>query len=242
MVATRLAAGPTWAASACRPRPSTNLGVTGTTRQRRSSVWGERHGVAAMFVGGPNSRTLVVLDPSLPGLYPGPVRRRPRGFGRSAAPHDRCEQIGLLYLTSAFGFFGIAGAMALLMRAELAQPGLQFLSPEQYNQLFTIHGTVMLLLFATPVVFGFANYLVPLQIGAPDVAFPRLNALAYWLYVLGGLLVVGGFLTPAGAADFGWTAYTPLSRGENSQASVAICGLLASCCPGWARSSVRSTS
>jgi cytochrome c oxidase subunit 1 len=124
------------------------------------------------------------------------------------------KQIGLLYLTTSFVFFAIGGILALLMRAELAQPGMQFLSPEQYNQLFTIHGTVMLLLFATPVLFGFANYIVPLQVGAPDVAFPRLNALAYWLYLLGGLMVVGGFLTPGGAADFGWTGYTPLSSQE----------------------------
>jgi cytochrome c oxidase subunit 1 len=126
------------------------------------------------------------------------------------------KQIGLLYLTTSFGFFAVGGLMALLMRAELAEPGMQFLSTDQYNQLFTIHGTVMLLLFATPVLFGFANYLVPLQIGAPDVAFPRLNALAYWLYLFGGILVVAAFATPGGAADFGWTAFTPLSRVENS--------------------------
>jgi cytochrome c oxidase subunit I len=141
------------------------------------------------------------------------------------------KQIGLLYLTTSFGFFAIAGIMALLMRAELAQPGLQFLSNTQYNELFTIHGTVMLLLFATPILFAFANYIVPLQIGAPDVAFPRLNALAYWLYLLGGLMVVGGFLTPGGAADFGWTGYTPLSRVEWSPgagANLWIVGLVIS--------------
>ncbi|WP_018332703.1 cytochrome c oxidase subunit I, partial [Actinomycetospora chiangmaiensis] len=101
--------------------------------------------------------------------------------------------------------------MALLMRAELAQPGLQILSVEQYNQLFTMHGTIMLLLYATPLVFGFANYIVPLQIGAPDVAFPRLNAFSYWLFLFGGLIVMAGFLTPGGAASAGWFAYTPLS-------------------------------
>ncbi len=101
--------------------------------------------------------------------------------------------------------------MAELMRAELARPGLQFLSNEQYNQLFTIHGTVMMFLFAPPLAFGFANYIVPLQIGAPDVSFPRLNALAYWLYAFGGTMVVAGFLTPDGAADFGWFAYAPLN-------------------------------
>ena len=116
------------------------------------------------------------------------------------------KQIGLMYLVTSFIFFLVGGFMALLMRAELARPGMQFLSLEQYNQLFTMHGTIMLLFFATPILFAFANYIVPLQIGAPDVAFPRLNALAYCLYAFGGSLAVAGFLTPGGAADFGWFA------------------------------------
>ena len=120
--------------------------------------------------------------------------------------------IGNLYLISSFGFFLIAGLMALLIRAELFSPGLQIVSTkEQYNQLFTMHGTIMLLLFATPLFAGFANAIMPLQIGAPDVAFPRLNMLSYWLYLFGGLIVVSGFLTPTGAASFGWFAYAPLS-------------------------------
>ncbi|QIZ34987.1 cytochrome c oxidase subunit I [Saccharopolyspora sp. ASAGF58] len=127
------------------------------------------------------------------------------------------KDIGILYLIASFFFFIVGGSMALLIRGELAQPGLQFLSQEQYNQLFTMHGTVMLLLFATPIVFGFANIVLPLQIGAPDVAFPRLNALSFWLFLFGGLIVLSGFLLPGGAADFGWTAYTPLSRGMFSQ-------------------------
>src|SRR3954454_21909545 len=106
--------------------------------------------------------------------------------------------------------------MAMLMRAELARPGLQFLSPEQYNQLFTIHGTTMLLLFATPLFIAFGNLVMPLQIGAPDVAFPRLNAFSYWLFLFGSTMVVAGFLTPGGAADFGWFAYQPLSDVVNS--------------------------
>ena len=121
------------------------------------------------------------------------------------------KTIGLMYMTTSFAFFIVAGGMAMLMRAELARPGLQFLSNEQYNQLFTMHGTIMLLLYATPNVFAFANYILPLQIGAPDVAFPRLNAFSYWLYLFGGLITVSGFITPGGAADFGWFAYTPLS-------------------------------
>jgi cytochrome c oxidase subunit 1 len=121
------------------------------------------------------------------------------------------KQIGLLYLATSFGFFVAGGFMALLMRGELGRPGLQFLSQEQYNQLFTMHGTIMLLLYATPNLFGFANYILPLQIGSPDVAFPRLNAFSYWLYLFGGLIVLSAFITPGGAPDFGWTAYTPLS-------------------------------
>ena len=121
------------------------------------------------------------------------------------------KTIGSLYLITSFAFFIIGGVMALLMRAELARPGMQILSSEQFNQAFTMHGTIMLLMFATPLFAGFANWIMPLQIGAPDVAFPRLNMLAYWLYLFGSLIAVGGFLTPQGAADFGWFAYAPLN-------------------------------
>ena len=109
------------------------------------------------------------------------------------------KTIGLMYLTASFVFFIIGGLMAMLMRAELGQPGLQFLSPEQYNQLFTMHGTLMLLMFATPLFFAFGNLIMPLQIGSPDVAFPRLNALSFWLFLFGSTIVVSGFLTPGGA-------------------------------------------
>ncbi|MGI5502499.1 aa3-type cytochrome oxidase subunit I [Lentzea sp. CA-135723] len=126
------------------------------------------------------------------------------------------KQIGIMYLVTSFAFFMVGGAMAMLMRTELARPGMQFLSQEQFNQLFTMHGTVMLLLYATPIVFGFANFVLPLQIGSPDVAFPRLNAFSYWLYLFGGLIVMAGFVTPGGAADFGWFAYTPLSSAIHS--------------------------
>jgi cytochrome c oxidase subunit 1 len=159
----------------------------------------------------------IVLAPARFGGYPGPIREAIRGSAliRLLGTTD-AKQVGLLYLMTSFGFFLVGGVMALLMRAELGRPGLQFLSTEQYNQLFTMHGTIMLLLFATPLVFAFGNYIVPLQIGAPDVSFPRLNALAYWLFLLGGSLVLAGLATPNGAADFGWTAYTPLSRSQHS--------------------------
>ncbi|SEW14813.1 cytochrome c oxidase subunit 1 [Austwickia chelonae] len=121
--------------------------------------------------------------------------------------------IGNLYFVTTMFFFLIAGVMALIIRAELVAPGLQVLhNLEQFNQMFTMHGSIMLLLFATPLFAGFANALLPLQIGAPDVAMPRLNMLAYWLYLFGGLMAVSGFLVPGGAASFGWFAYVPLSN------------------------------
>jgi cytochrome c oxidase subunit 1 len=126
------------------------------------------------------------------------------------------KTIGYMYLITSMVFFSLAGVMALAMRAELARPGLQFLNNDQYNQLFTMHGTIMLFLFATPLFVGFANVIMPLQIGAPDVAFPRLNMLGYWFFLFGGLTVVAGFLTPGGAASFGWFAYAPLSNAVNS--------------------------
>ncbi|WP_186317540.1 cytochrome c oxidase subunit I [Curtobacterium sp. 9128] len=122
------------------------------------------------------------------------------------------KTIGYMYLITSFLYFLLAGVMALVIRAQLFEPGLQLVATkEQYNQLFTMHGTIMLLLFATPLFSGFANAIMPLQIGAPDVAFPRLNGFAFWLYFFGGLIAVGGFLTPQGAASFGWFAYAPLS-------------------------------
>jgi cytochrome c oxidase subunit 1 len=120
--------------------------------------------------------------------------------------------IGYMYLVVSFAFFLLAGVMALLIRAELFSPGLQIVNTkEEYNQLFTMHGTLMLLLFATPTFAGLANAVMPLQIGAPDVAFPRLNALSFWFFLFGGIIATAGFLFPSGPADFGWTAYTPLS-------------------------------
>ncbi|MET7904382.1 cytochrome c oxidase subunit I [Streptomyces sp. NPDC005355] len=126
------------------------------------------------------------------------------------------KKIGHLYLISSFGFFLVGGVLALVMRAELARPGLQIVSQEEFNQAFTLHGTIMLLLFATPAFSGFANEIMPLQIGAPDVAFPRLNMLSYWLYLFGALLVVGALVVPGGGADFGWTAYAPLNSAVRS--------------------------
>jgi cytochrome c oxidase subunit 1 len=121
------------------------------------------------------------------------------------------KRIGHLYLISSGVFFAIGGIMALVIRAQVTAPGLSIVSPEAYNQLFTMHGSIMLLLYAMPFFTGIANVIMPVQIGAPDVAFPRLNALSFWFFLFGGLIVAGGLLTPQGAADFGWTAYFPLA-------------------------------
>jgi cytochrome c oxidase subunit 1 len=121
------------------------------------------------------------------------------------------KRIGVMYGVAALGFFIAAGVMALVIRAELAVPGLQFVSAQTYDGLFTIHGTAMMLLFATPMVAAFANFLVPLQIGAADMVFPRLNALSFWLFLFGGIIVLSGFLVAGGPADVGWTGYAPNS-------------------------------
>ncbi len=120
--------------------------------------------------------------------------------------------IGHLYLITSFAFFLIGGLMAMIMRAQLFGPDNHIVSDQQYNELFTMHGTIMLLLFATPLFVGFANEIMPLQIGAPDVAFPRLNLLSYYFFLFGGLILLVSFLTPGGAASFGWYAYSPLTN------------------------------
>jgi len=120
------------------------------------------------------------------------------------------KKIGALYITTAFLFFLLGGVFALLIRTELAVPGIQLIDPETYNQLFTIHGTTMIFLFVMPMMTGLANYIVPLQIGAADMAFPRINALSYWMVPLGGILLFSGYAV-GGAANAGWTGYAPLS-------------------------------
>ncbi len=150
-----------------------------------------------------------------PTLEDAPSQPRPTSKGRLAVKiltTTDHKTIGYLYLATSFAWFLIAGILALLIRAELTRPGMQFLSSEQYNQVFTMHGTIMLLMFATPLFVGFANVVMPLQIGAADVAFPRMNMLSYWLYLFGGIVAFAGFLSPGGAASFGWTAYAPLSN------------------------------
>jgi len=122
------------------------------------------------------------------------------------------KRIGILYMVTGLAFFCVAGVLADVIRAQLAVPNNTLVSPHFYNEAFTIHGTAMIFLFIAPFGFGLANFLVPLQIGAPDVAFPRMNAYSYWMYLLGGLTIVSGFLTTGGASDVGWYAYAPLSE------------------------------
>ncbi|HUG94693.1 MAG TPA: cytochrome c oxidase subunit I [Pleomorphomonadaceae bacterium] len=120
------------------------------------------------------------------------------------------KKIGVLYIVNAFAFFFFAGLLALVIRSELAVPGLQFVDESTFNQAFTMHGTLMIFLFIVPVFSGFANYVVPLMLGAPDMAFPRINALSFWMLPLGGGLIVSGYLV-GGAAASGWTGYAPLT-------------------------------
>ncbi|MHA7860901.1 aa3-type cytochrome oxidase subunit I [Tessaracoccus sp. Y36] len=124
--------------------------------------------------------------------------------------------IGNMYFVTAFIFFMIGGVLALGIRAELASPGMDYMNYETFNQFFTMHGTIMLLMFATPMFSGFANAILPLQLGAPDVAFPRMNGYAFWLYVFGAVMACTGFVMPGGAASFGWFAYAPLSNSIHS--------------------------
>ncbi len=126
----------------------------------------------------------------------------------SATDHKR---IGLLYMTTSFGFFILAGLLSLAIRTQLAQPNGTFVDSHVYNQLFTLHGTAMIFLFVAPFGFGLANYLIPLQIGGPDMIFPRLNAVSYWFFLFGGITIFSGAAAQGGAASAGWFAYAPLS-------------------------------
>ena len=121
------------------------------------------------------------------------------------------KRIGIMYLYTTFFFFAVGGLMALAIRLQLEHANNQVVSAESYDRLFTMHGTTMIFLFVIPVMAAFGNYLVPLQIGARDMAFPRLNAASYWLVLFGGIVMYSSFLWGGGAADAGWTAYPPLS-------------------------------
>jgi cytochrome c oxidase subunit I len=119
--------------------------------------------------------------------------------------------IGMQYLATTIFFFLAAGMLAMLVRAELAKPGMQFFDNQTYNGLFSVHASLMIFLFVIPAFAGLANFVVPLMLGAPDMAFPRLNALSFWLLPIAGIMMLSSFLVPGGAFAAGWTGYAPLS-------------------------------
>src|SRR5947207_9930301 len=119
--------------------------------------------------------------------------------------------IGVQYLVTTVFFFLAGGLLALLVRAELARPGMQFVDTQTFNGLFSVHASLMIFLFVIPAFAGLANFVVPLMLGAPDMAFPRLNALSFWLLPLAGFMMLGSFLVPDGAFATGWTSYAPLA-------------------------------
>jgi cytochrome c oxidase subunit 1 len=146
-------------------------------------------------------------------VVPGP---RPRGLVKYVTSTDH-KQIGINYMVTGLVGFLVAGFMAMLMRTQLIVPNNHFVSENTFNQLFTMHGTIMLFVFVGPFGFaGFGNYLIPLMLGAPDMAFPRFNNLSYWLYLGGFILMTSGFLTSTGAANFGWFGYAPLTEAIHS--------------------------
>jgi cytochrome c oxidase subunit I len=136
------------------------------------------------------------------------------------------KKIGIMYLVNSFAFFAIAGALAMLIRTQLAGPNKTVLSAQRYNETFTMHGTIMIFLVILPLLSGFGNYIVPLQIGALDMAFPRINALSFWLLPVGGLTILSGYLSAGGAAAAGWTNYVPLALQEGTGEDLWILGLL----------------
>src|SRR6266702_1067637 len=113
------------------------------------------------------------------------------------------KKIGIMYLVNSYFWFGVAGMLAEFMRTELAKPGVTFFDENQFNQLFTMHGTTMIFLFIIPILAGFANYIVPLQIGALDMAFPRVNALSFWMRPLAGIVLYSGYFTGGTASILG---------------------------------------
>jgi cytochrome c oxidase subunit 1 len=182
---------------------------------------------------------MATTDLSRPGTLQ-PPERGPSGLVGWITTVDH-KRIGILYVVTALGFFAIGGALAMLMRAELAEPGRQLLDNYTYNQVFTAHGTLMIYLFSVPIFTGLGNYLVPLQIGAADVAFPRLNAVSYWLFLFGGLVVVSGAVTAGGFPGFGWIAYRRCRRASTARAPVGTCGCWALRSPASPASWDRST-
>src|SRR5919109_813098 len=136
------------------------------------------------------------------------------------------KKIGIMYLVNSYFWFAVAGLLAVFIRVELAEPGTQFFGEQRYNELFTMHGTTMIFLFIIPILAGFGNYIVPLQIGALDMAFPRVNALSFWMLPLAGIVLFSSYLL-GGPADAGWTQYAPLSASASGRTT---CSSPARCC------------
>jgi cytochrome c oxidase subunit 1 len=155
-------------------------------------------------------------QPARPAADAGLLRRPTwsSGIGSWLTTVDH-KRLGILYILTSFAFMGLASVEAFLIRLQLAAPGQQLVSPDVYNQLFTMHGVTMVFLAIMPLGTGFANYFVPLMIGARDLAFPRLNAFGYWIYAFGGLFVYTSFFL-GGAPDAGWFAYAPLTSLSNN--------------------------
>ena len=161
----------------------------------------------------PTTETTAVRAKARPQIIAHEIRPEPKGWTSWITTTDH-KKIGIMYLYTTLVFFCLGGAEALLLRIQLGSPENTFLSPEKYNQLFTMHGTTMIFLVIVPVWAGFANYVLPLMIGARDVAFPRINAWSYWMFLFGGLaLYASMFFTPPEA---GWFSYVPLSLKEYS--------------------------
>ncbi|MEA2480541.1 MAG: cytochrome c oxidase subunit [Thermoleophilaceae bacterium] len=146
--------------------------------------------------------------PTVPEDHSGHGATRWQDYFRVNTDH---KVIGLQYICTTFVFFSIGGLLAMIMRAELAAPGEQFVDPNTFNGLFSVHASLMIFLFIIPVFAGIANYVLPLMIGAPDMAFPRLNALSFWMLPMAGILMIASFFAPGGSFATGWTAYAPLS-------------------------------
>jgi len=146
--------------------------------------------------------------PTRPEDHSGHGARSWRDYFRVNTDH---KVIGVQYVVTSFFFLLVGGLMAMLMRAELAQPGARFVDANTYNGLFSVHASLLIFLFVIPVFAGLANYVLPLMIGAPDMAFPRLNALSFWLLPIAGTMMIASFFAPGGSFASGWTAYAPLS-------------------------------
>ena len=140
------------------------------------------------------------------------------------------KRIGVLYISTSLLFFIGGGVLALLMRSQLATANEHFITRDRYDELFTIHGTAMVFLVVVPILAGFGNFLVPLMIGARDMAFPRLNAMSYWFFLFGGVTLFLSFFAAGGAAKCGWTCYAPSPRPSTPRATASTCGSSRSTC------------